>query len=115
MTRCPRTIPSRSASSSFSPHSDQNSQPTFAPSSDFRKTVSYIALAAILIWVLFGFVSASFGQTFVAEWNAAAQGGVTPTGMALSTENSVTYLYVSDDPRGRVLKFNIATGAVAAE
>ena len=52
-------------------------------------------------------------QTFVAEWTATAEGGVTPTGMALSTENSVTYLYVSDQPRGRVLKFNTATGAVA--
>jgi sugar lactone lactonase YvrE len=53
-------------------------------------------------------------QAFLAEWTAAANGGVTPTGMALSTENAVTYLYVSDQPRGRVLKLDATTGAVVS-
>lgn len=53
-----------------------------------------------------------FGQSFLAEWTASANGGVGPTGMALATEAGTTYLYVSDHPRGRILKFNTATGAV---
>lgn len=53
-------------------------------------------------------------QAFLAEWTAAADGGVTPTGMTLSTENALTYLYVSDQPRGRVLKLNATTGAVVS-
>lgn len=55
-----------------------------------------------------------FGQSFLAEWSAAANGGVSPTGIALATEAGATYLYASDHPRGRILKFDTATGAVSA-
>ncbi len=53
-------------------------------------------------------------QNFVAEWNASAQGGIGPTGLLLATEAGTNFLYASDHPRGRVIKFNTATGAIAA-
>src|SRR4051812_26633528 len=53
-------------------------------------------------------------QTFVTEWNAAAAGRVGPTGMLVTTEGGVSYLYVSDQPRGRILKFNASNGTVVA-
>jgi sugar lactone lactonase YvrE len=64
------------------------------------------------VLVLFcGLLAPAFAQTFVGEWRAA-EGSLGPTGLALSTEGGVNYLYVSDHPRGRVLKFNTATGTL---
>lgn len=57
---------------------------------------------------------ALLGQSFLAEWTASSNGGIAPVGLALTTESGVTYLYAADAPRGRILKFNTATGAVAA-
>lgn len=66
-----------------------------------------------VLWLgLLGSAASAFGQNFLAEWTAAASGGVGPTGMALSTEGGTTYLYVSDHPRGRILKLNASTGSV---
>lgn len=58
--------------------------------------------------------ASSFGQAFVAAWDNLAGGGVSPTGMALATESGTAFLYVSDHPRGRILKLNATTGAVVA-
>src|SRR4051812_48767520 len=55
------------------------------------------AAAVILLVVLTGPLE-GFGQTFVNEWTASADGGVGPTGMVLATEGGVTYLYVADQP-----------------
>lgn len=52
------------------------------------------------------------GQSFVAEWNAA-DGRVGPTGLLVAAEGGASYLYVSDQPHGRILKFNASNGAVA--
>jgi DNA-binding beta-propeller fold protein YncE len=54
--------------------------------------------------------SALRAQTFVAEWAEADIGRIGPTGLALDTIGGVTYLYVSDQNNGRVLKFNLSTG-----
>ena len=70
--------------------------------------MAFLLLAALLA------ASRMFAQAFVAEWTAAAQGGVGPTGLLLATEGGTSYLYVADHPRGRLLKFNTATGTVAA-
>src|SRR6266540_978430 len=69
-----------------------------------------------LAFLLLGLASwlTSFAQTFVAEWNAGADGGVGPVGLALATEGDAAFLYVADQPRGRVLKLNSTTGAVVA-
>ena len=69
-----------------------------------------------LAFFLFGLGSCltSFAQSFVAEWNAAADGGVGPVGLALATEDGTAFLYVADQPRGRILKLNATTGAVVA-
>ena len=77
------------------------------------KVSRLLLLVASLAVALVGTVSPTSAQTPVAEWTATAQGGVGPTGMVISTESGVTYLYVVDHPRGRVIKFNTATGAVA--
>ena len=58
--------------------------------------------------------ASAFGQTFLAEWNASGSGGIGPTGLLLAAENGTTFLYASDHPRGRIIKFNTTTGAVAA-
>jgi sugar lactone lactonase YvrE len=53
-------------------------------------------------------------QTFVAEWPEADIGRIGPTGMAIDTIGGVQYLYVADDPLGRIIKINLATGARVA-
>jgi sugar lactone lactonase YvrE len=78
-----------------------------------RQASRTVCLVATLLAAFFA-SPALQAQTFLAEWNAAADGGVGPTGMALSTESGVLYLYVSDQPRGRVLKLNATTGATVA-
>lgn len=71
--------------------------------------------SSFILWLgLLGGGLSAFGQGFLAEWTAAANGGVGPTGFALATEAGTTYLYVSDHPRGRILKLNASTGAVVA-
>src|SRR4051812_28289656 len=76
------------------------------------------AAARRLIWTIgapaIAFLGAAkvSGQTFVTEWNAAVEGRVGPTGMLVSTESGTSYLYVSDQPRGRILKFNASSGAI---
>jgi sugar lactone lactonase YvrE len=76
------------------------------------RALRLFCLAAVLVTTWFVIPRAA-AQTFLGEWTAASDGGVGPAGMTLSTEGAVTYLYVSDYPRGRVLKLNAATGAVA--
>ncbi|HUR56998.1 MAG TPA: hypothetical protein VM029_04780 [Opitutaceae bacterium] len=73
-------------------------------------TARFAALAVVFLSIS----SSGFAQAFLAEWTASANGGVGPTGMALATEAGTMFLYVSDHPRGRILKFNVATGAIAA-
>ena len=81
----------------------------------FRQTYPRIrSLVTTVFATLFAFASPGVAQTFLTEWTAAAQGGVSPVGLALSTETGVTYLYVADHPRNRVIKFNTATGVVTA-
>jgi sugar lactone lactonase YvrE len=53
-------------------------------------------------------------QTFVAEWTAASEGRLGPTGMLVTNEGGTSFLYVSDQPHGRIVKFNASTGAVVA-
>lgn len=73
-----------------------------------------LRLAAACLLAVCGATPAGFAQAFVAEWNAAAQGGIGPVGLVLANEGGVNVLYAADQPRGRVLKFNAATGAVTA-
>jgi sugar lactone lactonase YvrE len=56
---------------------------------------------------------AAQAQTFVAEWANADIGRLGPVGMALDTVGSSTYLYVADQPNGRIVKIDIATGTRA--
>lgn len=49
-------------------------------------------------------------QTFVAEWAFADIGRIGPTGLAIDTVGGATYLYVADQPMGRILKVDLATG-----
>ena len=70
--------------------------------------------AAFWLVALLGASLPGFAQTFVTEWNASAQGGINPTGLVLATEGGTNFLYASDQVRGRVIKFNTATGAIAA-
>jgi hypothetical protein len=50
-------------------------------------------------------------QLFVAEWAEPDIGRVGATGLALDTVGGITYLYVSDENHGRIIKYNTATGA----
>jgi hypothetical protein len=68
-------------------------------------------LAAIL-WPLALATPGIRAQTFVTEWNATSDGRIGPTGMLVTNEGGVSYLYVSDQPHGRIVKFNVANGAV---
>lgn len=52
-------------------------------------------------------------QSFVSEIVDADIERVGPTGMALDTIGGVTYLYVSDQNHGRIIKYNVTGGTVA--
>jgi sugar lactone lactonase YvrE len=52
-------------------------------------------------------------QTFVTEWNAA-DARLGPTGMLVADEGGTSYLYVSDQPGGRVVKFNAGNGTIVS-
>ena len=49
-------------------------------------------------------------QTFVAEWAEADIGRIGPTGMAIDSVGGSTYLYVCDQPLGRIIKIDLASG-----
>lgn len=53
-------------------------------------------------------------QAFVAEWSTDDIGRLGPTGMAIDTIGGSTFLYVADDVYGRILKFDLASGARVA-
>ena len=82
-----------------------------------RKLSSYLTIAparrlAIAVTVLFVLVTppSVCAQTFLAEWAQADIGRVGPTGMALDTISGTTYLYVADQPAGRIIKIDATTG-----
>jgi hypothetical protein len=84
--------------------------PAAAPRKTRRLASAFLlATAALLSTPL-----ASFGQAFVAEITDNDIGRVGPTGMAIDTVGGVTYLYASDQNHGRVVKYNLATGARVA-
>ncbi|HVU35120.1 MAG TPA: hypothetical protein VHE61_16925 [Opitutaceae bacterium] len=53
-------------------------------------------------------------QSFVAEWTESDIGRIGPTGMAIDHVGSATYLYVADQPLGRIIKIDLATGTRVA-
>jgi sugar lactone lactonase YvrE len=61
--------------------------------------------------VLAGAPIASPAQTFLAEWTERDIAGIGPTGMAIDTIGGVSYLYVSDENHGRIIKYNLSTGS----
>jgi hypothetical protein len=84
--------------------------PAAAPRKTRRLASAFLlATAALLSTPL-----ASFGQAFVAEITDNDIGRVGPTGMAIDTVGGVTYLYASDQNHGRIVKYNLATGARVA-
>ncbi|HVS52478.1 MAG TPA: hypothetical protein VHD62_08995 [Opitutaceae bacterium] len=74
----------------------------------FLPALVFAALALVLTPL------AVLGQSFVAEITDDDIGRVGPTGMAIDTVGGVTYLYASDQNHGRVVKYNLATGARVA-
>ncbi|PTX91776.1 SMP-30/gluconolactonase/LRE family protein [Opitutus sp. ER46] len=69
-------------------------------------------LAAACLWlVLLAAPHSVSAQTFLAEWGFDDIGRIGPTGLALDTSGSTTLLYVADQPGGRILKIDAATGA----
>lgn len=64
----------------------------------------------LLFTALFGAFVPAHAQTFVAEWAEADIGRIGPTSMAIDTVGTAKYLYVTDDPGGRVIKIDLATG-----
>lgn len=67
--------------------------------------LSSVCLAAALLAPLI-----AHAQTFVAEWAEADIGRIGPTGLAIDTVGGSSYLYVADQPMGRILKIDLATG-----
>lgn len=66
-------------------------------------------LAGGLWLALLGAQTAS-AQTFVTEWAEADIGRIGPTSLAIDTVNGASYLYSTDDPGGRIIKIDLATG-----
>jgi sugar lactone lactonase YvrE len=64
----------------------------------------------LLLTAFFGGATTSVAQSFVAEWSEADIGRIGPTSMAIDTVGTSTYLYVTDDPGGRIIKIDLATG-----
>ena len=76
--------------------------------SDAGRSVRRVALLALFGWL--GLLQPMFGQTFVAEWGEDDIGRIGPTGMAIDTVGTSTFLYVCDQPLGRILKIDLGTG-----
>ena len=81
------------------------------PDKQHRLTLrGLIAFAGMsLAFALFP-ASPLIAQTFVAEWTYRDIERIGPTGVALDTVGGATYLYVADQPFGRILKIDPATG-----
>ncbi|MEO5960088.1 MAG: immunoglobulin domain-containing protein [Opitutaceae bacterium] len=56
-------------------------------------------------------VTPSSAQVFVAEWTERDIDGIGPTGLAIDTVGGVSYLYAADENHGRIIKYDLATGA----
>ena len=88
-----------------------------SPSAHFRSNASAVrafGLGALLLLGSLGLASSARAQAFVAEWGMDDIGRIGPTGMALDTVGTATYLYVADQPLGRILKIDLGTGARVA-
>lgn len=56
------------------------------------------------------FAPRATAQTFVAEWSEADIGRIGPVGLAIDSNSTSSVLYVADDPNGRIVKIDLATG-----
>jgi sugar lactone lactonase YvrE len=74
-----------------------------------RRAMKLLSLAGGLWLACLGAGTAS-AQTFVTEWAEADIGRIGPTSLAIDTVNGATYLYATDDPGGRIIKIDLATG-----
>lgn len=82
------------------------------PTSHRLRRLPLVVFVGGILWLaLLALPPAARGQAFVAEWALSDIGRLGPTGMALDTVGGTTYLYVADQPFGRVIKINVATGA----
>jgi sugar lactone lactonase YvrE len=68
-------------------------------------------LAALLMAAGLAGPSVLRAQVFMAEIADNDIGRIGPTGMALDTISGTNYLYVSDQNNGRIIKYNLTTGA----
>jgi sugar lactone lactonase YvrE len=71
-------------------------------------------LAATTAMLALLLAPALVAQTFVAEWSEADIGRVGPTGLAIDSVGGSSFLYVADQPSGRILKIDLATGTRVA-
>jgi hypothetical protein len=78
-----------------------------------RAAMSFGLMATFAI-ILGLWAPAARAQVFLAEVADNDIGRIGPTGLALDVVAGVQYLYVSDQNHGRIIKYNLATGARVA-
>ncbi len=72
---------------------------------------SLVWVAGSLVCLVFAFSAPRApAQTFVAEWSEADIGRVGPVGLAIDATSTSSVLYVADDPNGRIIKIDLASG-----